>query len=102
MAIITGKTIKRMREEAGLSQIRLAELARISRAHVAKIETGRVDPRLSTVNRVLSVIEGSGRKTLCRDIMQREIVKGDGEVTVDRIWGCVYNMPTAASKNMVP
>ena len=57
--IITGSTIKKMRLEAGLTQKQLAELARVSQAHVAKIEKGRVDPRLSTVNRILQVlIEG--------------------------------------------
>jgi predicted transcriptional regulator len=91
MAIITGKTIKRMRQEAGLSQTRLAELARISQAHVAKIETGRVDPRLSTVNRILSVIEGSGSKTLCRDIMQKEIVSLGPRDPVERAIEIMHN-----------
>ncbi len=72
--IVTGRLIKQLREEAGLSQTRLAELAGVSQAHIAKIETEKVDPRLSTLNRILSVIEGSGRKTLCRNIMKRDIV----------------------------
>ncbi len=60
--IVTGSIIKKLRIEAGLTQRQLAELARVSQAHVAKIEKGRVDPRLSTVNRILQVLtEGEGK-----------------------------------------
>lgn len=71
--IITGSTIKKMRLEAGLTQKQLAELARVSQAHVAKIEKGRVDPRLSTVNRILQVLtEGEEKK--CGDIMTKDVI----------------------------
>ncbi|MEM2355857.1 MAG: helix-turn-helix domain-containing protein, partial [Candidatus Bathyarchaeia archaeon] len=46
--IITGSTIKKLRLEAKLTQKKLAELVGVSQAHIAKIEQGRVDPRLST------------------------------------------------------
>ena len=48
--MITGKYIKGLRVEAGISQTELARLADISQAHIAKIETEKVNPRLSTVN----------------------------------------------------
>jgi len=57
----------------GLTQRQLAKLARVSQAHVAKIERGRVDPRLSTVNRILQVLsEGEGKK--CGDIMTKDVI----------------------------
>ena len=46
--MITAKTIKELRDEAGLSQADVARLAKVSQAHIAKIEAGKVDPRLST------------------------------------------------------
>ena len=71
--IVTGSMIKKLRIEAGLTQRQLAELARVSQAHVAKIEKGRVDPRLSTVNRILQVLtEGEGKK--CGDIMTKDVI----------------------------
>lgn len=71
--IVTGFMIKKLRIEAGLTQRQLAELAKVSQAHVAKIEKGRVDPRLSTVNRILQVLtEGEGKK--CGDIMTKDVI----------------------------
>lgn len=75
--MITGKYIKELREAAGLSQIELAKLAGISQAHIAKIENEKVDPRLSTINTILSVLlkrGKEGKKILCKDIMSKNIV----------------------------
>jgi predicted transcriptional regulator len=70
---ITGDFLKKLRMEKGLTQKRLAELAGISQAHIAKIEQGKVDPRLSTINRILEVlIEGEKRK--CKDIMTKGVI----------------------------
>ncbi len=89
--IVTGKLIKQLREEAGLSQTKLAELAGVSQAHVAKIETEKVDPRLSTLNKILLVIEGSGKKTLCRDIMKKDIVSLKPEDPVKKAIELMHN-----------
>jgi len=71
--IVTESTLKRLRNEAGLTQRELAELAGVSQAHIAKIERGRVDPRLSTVNKILQVLTtGKGKK--CGDIMTRKVI----------------------------
>ena len=39
--------LKRLRESKGLTQEELAKKARISRAYLARLETGRHDPHLS-------------------------------------------------------
>jgi len=70
--VITGEYLKKLRMERGLSQTELAALADISQAHVAKIESGKVDPRLSTVNRILLVLSEKEREyKRCGDIMSR-------------------------------
>lgn len=71
--ILTGVQLKKLRTDAGLTQRRLAQLVGVSQAHIAKIENGKVDPRLSTVNKILRVLtEGEGRK--CKDIMTRNVI----------------------------
>jgi len=65
--------LKKLRIEAGLTQKRLAELVGVSQAHIAKIEQGNVDPRLSTVNRVLKVLN-EWKKKKCRDIMSHGVI----------------------------
>ena len=71
--ILTKSQFKKLRTDAGLTQRRLAELVGVSQAHIAKIENGRVDPRLSTVNKILQVLtEGEGRK--CKDLMTPNVI----------------------------
>jgi len=59
--MITGSLLKKMREEVGMTQERVAELAGISQAHVAKIENEKVNPRLLTVNKIMSILTSNDR-----------------------------------------
>jgi predicted transcriptional regulator len=70
---VTGTLLKRLRTEAGLTQKKLAELAGVSQAHIAKIEKGKVDPRLSTINRILQVLT-EGKQKKCKDMMTRGVL----------------------------
>lgn len=71
--VITGMMLKKLRIEAGLTQKRLAELVGVSQAHIAKIELRKVDPRLSTINKILRVLT-EGEKRECRDIMTKGVL----------------------------
>jgi len=71
--VITGSTLKRLRVETGLTQRQLAELVGVSQAHIAKIEKENVDPRLSTVNKILQVLtQSEGKK--CGDVMTSRVI----------------------------
>jgi predicted transcriptional regulator len=71
--IITGAMLRKLREESGLTQSQLAQLIGVTQAHIAKIENNKVDPRLSTINKILQVLtEGEGKK--CRDIMTKDVI----------------------------
>lgn len=69
--IVTGDYIKKLRTERGLSQTELAKLANISQAHIAKIENEKVDPRLSTVNKILLVLSKREKIIRCSEVMSR-------------------------------
>lgn len=83
--LITGHYIKYLRGEHGYSQAELAKLAGISQAHVAKIESEKVDPRLSTVNRIMAVLTRNQRKPTCRSIMKQNIISASLEEPVLKI-----------------
>ena len=71
---ITGEYIRMLRRRYGFSQHELAKRVGVSQAHIAKIESGKVDPRLSTVNKIIDVLENAGMKMKCRDIMTKRVI----------------------------
>jgi predicted transcriptional regulator len=102
---ITGATIKKLRMKAGLTQKKLAVLARVSQAHIAKIEQGKVDPRLSTVNRIIEVLK-PGQERKCRDIMTRGVIlakPGDSVMKASEIMvaNAVSQLPVADGNRIV-
>ena len=71
--LTTGSSLRELRIKAGLTQKMLAALVGVSQPHIAKIEQGKVDPRLSTVNRILGVLQ-LGQEKKCRDIMTKSVI----------------------------
>ncbi|MDO8056893.1 MAG: helix-turn-helix domain-containing protein [Candidatus Hermodarchaeota archaeon] len=53
----TPKELQELRKKAGLTQSELASKVGISQSLVARIEKGQVNPSLSTLKRILSIIE---------------------------------------------
>ncbi|RLE89274.1 MAG: XRE family transcriptional regulator [Thermoprotei archaeon] len=53
----TPEELRRMRIRAGLTQKEVAERAKVSQSLIARIESGSVDPRLSTLRKVMKVLE---------------------------------------------
>lgn len=81
---VRGSVLKKMRIEAGLTQSQLAKLVGVSQAHIAKIENEKVDPRLSTVNRILQVLaEGRGKK--CGEVMTKDVIFARPDDRIQRV-----------------
>lgn len=56
MHIPTPEEIRRLRKKAGLSQRELAKLAGVSQSLIAKIEKGEINPRVSTLEKILRAL----------------------------------------------
>ena len=54
--ITTGTRIRRLREEAGLSQAEMAERAGTTQDRVSRIERGRTEPTLAMLRRLASAL----------------------------------------------
>jgi transcriptional regulator with XRE-family HTH domain len=54
--VLVGKKIKELRMEAGFSQEDLADQAQIHRSHMAEIERGEVDIRISQLMKVSEIL----------------------------------------------
>jgi transcriptional regulator with XRE-family HTH domain len=52
--ILAGKTLKEARQRAGLTQVELAERLGASQPVVARLESGRANPRITTFERALA------------------------------------------------
>ncbi|AEM38032.1 transcriptional regulator, XRE family [Pyrolobus fumarii 1A] len=57
-----GEEIRRLRLAAGLSQRELARLAGVSQSLIAKIEAGKVNPRVETLKKILDALEAVLRR----------------------------------------
>ncbi|MFX1518563.1 MAG: CBS domain-containing protein [Promethearchaeota archaeon] len=82
MHLPSEKDIRRMRKRLGLTQTELAQRANVSQSLIARIESGSVDPRLSTLRRILEALEKSTKEqkyTTAEDVMYQEIVSIDPE-----------------------
>jgi predicted transcriptional regulator len=71
--MITGKLIKKMRVEAGLTQEQVAKAAGITQAHIAKIENEKVNPTLSTVNNILSILQ-ENKNIKSKDFVTKKLI----------------------------
>lgn len=69
----TGRELREKRVELGLTQKEVAQRAGISQPLVARIEKGGVDPRLSTLSRLVEVLNGAATEQLPR---ARDLIEG--------------------------
>ncbi|OGD46999.1 hypothetical protein A3K70_01525 [Candidatus Bathyarchaeota archaeon RBG_16_48_13] len=66
--------LRRMRKNAGYTQKILAVRAGVSQSLIARIEKGAVDPRLSTVQKIMRALIVLSQKKIASDIMHKPVV----------------------------
>ncbi len=74
--IVTVDDLRRMRMNAGISQIELADEVGVSQAFIARMEKGSLDPKLSLVHKIIRYLTGVTMK-VCSEIMSTDVVTVD-------------------------
>jgi len=70
----TPEDVRKLRRAAGLTQKELAERAAVSQSLVARIEGGSVDPRLSTLKKILTAISTTKQQKVAKEIMHKPVI----------------------------
>jgi len=77
--------IKKMRKNAGLSQSELGKMVDVTQSHMAKIETGKVDPSYGLASRLFDALE-SKQKDECWLYMTKGLMKAKKEEKVEDVY----------------
>lgn len=59
LQLIVGKNIQRIRESKGISQQELAAKCNFEKSNMSRLEAGRVNPTLSTLEKVAKALDVS-------------------------------------------
>ena len=74
LSVISGEDLRRLRVSHGLTQKEVAKKAGVSQSLVARIEAGKVDPRLSTLKKILNSIMSIKVKKTAMSVMHSPVV----------------------------
>jgi predicted transcriptional regulator len=68
--------LKKAREKVGITQSELAKRAGVSQSLIARIEAGNVDPRYSTLKKIVTVLEDikEKQKVRAKNIMSKDLI----------------------------
>lgn len=81
----TPTELKTLRKKANLTQKELAKRARISQSLIARIESGDVDPRVSTLRKILMVFnEVADNKVSLKHVMHSPVITIDCKESIGR------------------
>jgi predicted transcriptional regulator len=72
--LVNGEDIRRLRKRRGLTQKEVAEKAGVSQSLIARIENNTVDPRLSTVRKILSALSLTKGGRTAKSIMHSPVI----------------------------
>ena len=72
--LITSEDIRRLRRMAGLTQKDLSKKAGVSQSLIARIENNSVDPRLSTIKKIVQAIVISQGERTAKDVMNSPVI----------------------------
>ncbi len=87
LGIVRPSKLKEVRKRLGLTQAKLAELAGVTQAYIAKIEAGEADPRISALDKISRALEKfSAASTMptVEKLMSSPIVSVKPTETVER------------------
>lgn len=62
MRILRPEEIRPLRKEMEITQTKLADKAGVSQAYIAKIESGKADPKISTLEKISQALEETTRE----------------------------------------
>lgn len=83
MELPTPADLRELRTELDLTQSELADRADVSQPLIARIEGGDVDPRLSTLRRIVNALEAAeGSVVRASDLMHEEVISVDPDQTI--------------------
>lgn len=83
MELPTPEDLRERRNDLELTQSELAEHAEVSQPLIARIEGGDVDPRLSTLRRIVTALEeAEGGIVRARDVMNSPVVSVEPDDSV--------------------
>lgn len=87
MQLPTPEELKKRRNELGLTQSELAKRAGVSQPLIARIESGDVDPRLSTVRKILEAFEEAEkeRQILIKDLMHSPVIHIASDDSIEEV-----------------
>lgn len=70
------KELKHIRKKLGLTQQQLAQHAKVSQSLIAKIESNRIDPTYSNVQKIEQALDtlSNNQEQKAQDIMQRKVI----------------------------
>lgn len=80
--LLTGEDIRRLRKRSKLTQKQLAEKSRVSQSLITRIETGDVDPRLSTLSRIFNALTRVESAKTAAEIMHSPVITTSVKDTV--------------------
>ncbi len=81
----TPQELRALRKKANLTQKQLAFEANISQALIARIEAGAVDPRVSTLRKILNVLNDvTITKVTVKNIMHQPVITIDIQDTIEK------------------
>ena len=87
MQLPTPEDLKKRRNELGLTQSDLAKRAGVSQPLIARIESGDVDPRLSTVKKILNAFEEAEKEQqiIIKDLMHSPVIHVSPDDSVEGV-----------------
>ena len=74
LQVSCGEDLKKLRKASGLTQKEVAQRASLSQSLIARIEAGKIDPRLSTLKKILGAITTSKGEKTASKIMKTPII----------------------------